>query len=123
MKLLIASIFLSLLLSQVFGKWIIIAGYEANKEVIAATICENKEKVELKCKGKCQLKKKLSAEENDNQAPQNNSGKIKIPEINYLPDISVSYPGVISKDHSIMNGKYNYPVYTSPHFDIFHPPV
>lgn len=39
------------------------AYYYLNKSYIAANFCENKAKVELKCDGKCYLKKKLLAAE------------------------------------------------------------
>ena len=55
------SILLMLLLGwQCLAKVGIVAWYELNKEYVAKYLCENKNKPELKCCGKCYLQKKLN---------------------------------------------------------------
>jgi hypothetical protein len=53
---------------QSFSKWIIILGYEMNKDYIAASLCENRAKPACCCKGKCFLRKQLVADENQQQS-------------------------------------------------------
>lgn len=57
--------------------------YLINKEYIAENLCENKEKPELQCNGKCHLKKEVqkAAEEviDSEEGPQKNpTGKVKV---------------------------------------------
>lgn len=62
-----AILFIVVILAQplIKGGWM--AYYYLNKSYIAANFCENKAKVELKCDGKCYLKKKLLEAEVDLQ--------------------------------------------------------
>ena len=66
MKFIAATIFIFLLLAQIFSKWILVADYSINKQFIAEKLCENRDKPKLQCNGKCQLAKKLAAEEDQN---------------------------------------------------------
>jgi hypothetical protein len=66
MKFIGATIFIFLLLAQIFSKWIVVADYSINKKFIAEKLCENRDKPKLQCSGKCQLAKKLAAEEDQN---------------------------------------------------------
>jgi len=50
-------------LLQTFSYLIIYADYEINKNYIAKNLCENKDRPELKCEGKCQLCKKMKTED------------------------------------------------------------
>lgn len=56
---------------QAFSKVIIYANYYINKEYIAKVLCINKDKPEIHCEGKCQLKKELDKEEKKEQSPAN----------------------------------------------------
>ncbi len=51
------------------SKSIILIHYEINKDEITKKFCENKDKPLLHCCGKCQLKKKLAAEEEQQKSP------------------------------------------------------
>ena len=51
-------------LLQSFAYLVIFADYQINKRYIAKVECENRNRPELKCEGKCQLCKKMKAEEN-----------------------------------------------------------
>lgn len=46
-------------LSANFSRLFVFAGYEWNKDYIAAELCENREQPQLECNGKCFLSKKL----------------------------------------------------------------
>jgi hypothetical protein len=47
--------------------------YEVNKDYISKVLCENKEKKELHCEGKCHLKKELQKEEKKESTPTGSS--------------------------------------------------
>ena len=52
-----------------FSRFFLYAGYELNKNYIAAKLCENRNKPWLHCNGKCYLIKKIKqAEEKQNAA-------------------------------------------------------
>ena len=55
----IASILLLALLSANLSGLFIYAEFKANQKSIAATLCENRDKPEMHCEGKCYLMKKL----------------------------------------------------------------
>lgn len=50
-------------LLQSFGQIIILINFKINQEYIARVLCENKDKPEMKCNGKCHLNKQLKADE------------------------------------------------------------
>lgn len=54
--------------------------YAINKGYIAAYLCENKESPELKCEGKCYLRKQIQKE---NQTPDQNSENMPVSGVDY----------------------------------------
>src|SRR5687768_5073713 len=103
MRLIAATILVLLVLTQVCSKWLLVAEYAVNKDFIAKTLCNNKEKPKLKCQGKCQLMKKMAAEtENNNSGSGSGSAKSSLPEV--LPfdlsNISVTAPSPIQVSHN-----------------------
>ncbi len=70
----ITALLLMLCLScQLVLKLSIVAWFEINQEYIAATLCENKNKPELVCCGKCVLTKELKKADDVEQKSQNNA--------------------------------------------------
>ncbi|GGH63615.1 hypothetical protein HNQ91_002485 [Filimonas zeae] len=58
-------------LLQTFSRTAIVLEFYANQQYIAQKLCENKNKPQLKCGGKCQLHKKLQQEESkDEENPE-----------------------------------------------------
>lgn len=53
---------INMLLAQ-FSSVFIYAGFELNQQYIASTLCENRDKPEMHCNGKCYLTKKLKQAE------------------------------------------------------------
>lgn len=52
------------------GKTGLLISFKANESYIAKVLCENKAKPEMKCNGKCQLKKQMAAQqEQENNTP------------------------------------------------------
>jgi len=62
------------ILLQTFSQVVIVGSYYANKDFIAKNLCENKDKPQMHCDGKCCLKKKL-AKEGKEQAPTSRNQK------------------------------------------------
>lgn len=50
-------------LLQTFSRTAVVVDFYANQPYIAKNLCENRDKPKMKCGGKCQLMKKLAAEE------------------------------------------------------------
>ena len=72
---------------QAFSKWIIVFSYEINKDYIAKNLCINRDKPASCCKGKCFLRKKLAADE-DQQQPASKASIQK----NLQPDLFLQNP-------------------------------
>ncbi len=72
---------------QTFSKWVWVAQYHLNETFIAAVLCENKEKVELKCKGKCQLAKNLAADEKGSSENSGQTVKHNLPEALFISSL------------------------------------
>jgi hypothetical protein len=107
--------------AQTFQQALILLDYTVNTSAFAKN-CENKERPVLKCKGKCQMMKKIQEEEEKNQ--QNPERKLE------------------NKSEVVLSSKSFYPVFTStssivhtPYFifddkeeikrprSVFHPPL
>lgn len=61
-----------------FSQWGTIAYYQINKEYITRVLCENRDKPQLHCNGKCYLAKKLK-EQKDKQDQQTSEQVQNIP--------------------------------------------
>lgn len=101
----------------------IIAWYELNKEYVAAALCENKNKPELNCCGKCYLNKQLKKADN----PKEDSKQL--PSKNYKAELSEFLPAAITgisyitpPGAKIFHDSYISPKAYSPVAAIFHPP-
>ena len=115
-----AAFFLVSFLIQTFSTNLLVAHFYANQKYIAATLCVNKNKPEMKCCGKCQLTNKLKQEENkDKQNParksENKEGVIS--SLSFFSTIELSWKLI----------KRVYPSYkenfSSPYsYTFFHPP-
>jgi len=100
----------------------IVTWYEVNKDYIAKNLCVNRNKPELKCCGKCYLKKQLNKADqqtDDKQAPTKNS-KLSI-EAFVIP-VAVHFQTRYTKDTAIFNPRCQ-KMYSSVYEgNIFHPP-
>lgn len=67
-------LFIFILMFQFFNKYgtVDIICYQFNKAYITAEFCENKEKPQLKCNGKCHLKKVIQEKKEKESDPQQN---------------------------------------------------
>ncbi|GGB21203.1 hypothetical protein [Puia dinghuensis] len=72
MRIVTATIFLIGMLGTCFSSYLIEWDYALNKRFIAANLCVNRGRPELKCEGRCYLCKRLHKENNKDQE---NSGR------------------------------------------------
>ena len=98
--------------------------YVAQYDYIVSTLCENKDKPEMECNGKCYLTKQLAKEAGDEENnPFNQTSKIEIPQFiiseiipdfSFLPDLEIS---------NVRNFGFTPVLYLSPYsLKILHPP-
>lgn len=110
------------ILLQSLNQVVIVASFYAQKDYIARNLCENRDKPQMHCEGKCCLKKKL-AKDSQNQAPGPRSQKS--PEVVTLfftnPSIAIHAPLFFSVPdvHIPFNelGTISFPR------SVFHPPA
>ena len=122
MKRVLIPILMLLVFTQTFHQLIIIAEYKINREFIANILCINKSKPQLNCKGKCQMKKTL--QENDEQeSPSRAPLKIKLEQqwfsgqmLNWTMETFADKTG----EFNVFSTEQNYP---TPVFSFFHPPT
>jgi hypothetical protein len=108
-------------LLQSFTYLVIFADYQINKDYISKNLCENRDKPEMKCNGKCQLCKKLKAEdkkENKGLPTQKNVKQIVLFSIK-KSKYNFSLPGLSSAN------SYTYTACISSlhKIAVFHPPL
>ncbi|UYQ93507.1 hypothetical protein MKQ68_00135 [Chitinophaga horti] len=106
------------LLMQTFSKELIMVGFKVNQAIIERALCENKSRPELQCHGKCQLKKQLTKEEQ--QERDGNSAKSKY-EV-FFEDVAagINYKAYCASTPLITVYTQEIPV--PPFYPIFHPP-
>ncbi len=101
----------------------IVAWYEVNKNYVATVLCENRDKPELNCCGKCFVKKQLNKVDRntgDKQAP----GKIaKAETVEYvMPQTGVQRLLFFLQDDKVFNGRYTGSKGYEFSSSVFHPP-
>jgi len=121
MKRIVSAIFILLLTTQAFSKWIIVLEFGINREYIAANLCENRAKPVFKCGGKCQLTKEMAE---DQQDPAGRSQlQLKFQETAFSQLINITEMDKRS-GHPIMHSSvYTVRNFSEPYFPIFHPPA
>ncbi|RYY66803.1 MAG: hypothetical protein EOO12_03135 [Chitinophagaceae bacterium] len=102
MKRLLVPILMLLVLLQSFGKWIILAEFRLNRDYIAQNLCENRQRPQLKCNGRCQLMKQWAAED---KAAADAGPKLKLQEIPLLSTTVLPEPTVQFLS-TARNGRY-----------------
>lgn len=122
MKFLLVPLLMLLILAQSFGKCFVVVEYNLNKDFIAKKLCVNKAKPKLHCNGKCQMMKKLAEEENRN-ATNNNSSKLKLQELAFSDKMNTPTPPAVP--YITLSYNQDKPIlkHASPASSIFHPPA
>lgn len=109
-----------LLTVQTFSQLIIVGKFLYNQDFIAANLCDNQDKPELECNGKCHLKKELKED-----TKKNHNDNIVVSE-NILffhkqdNEISLDEPSYFDKKNSYSH--YLEKELTEFNTSVFHPP-
>jgi len=94
--------------------------YEINKTYVAKVLCENKARPQLKCNGKCYLRKQLNKTENTQQDNKTKSSQIEW--VDFIPVEKNIYTSVYSEQPEQYTDFYSATTGYLPITDIFHPP-
>jgi hypothetical protein len=100
----------------------VIGNYWLNYERYSQELCENMDKPELSCNGKCQMMEELTQTERDS-APK--APSLPTFKVNELPAISaeiLDFQVVLEVLHSYPKNKRNPAVLAGLMNDVFHPP-
>ncbi len=104
---------------QALGQTLILGRFYLHRAEIERTLCENRAKPELKCHGKCHLKKQLAASPVGEEQPQS------APEIReWILGLPTLLPGLPEEVITMVRLAFRVPrVITAGHLpDVFHPP-
>ena len=104
--------------------WGTIAYYHANKDYIARVLCENRDKPDLHCDGKCYLAKKLKAQ----QDRQDKETTERVQNTPTLQLFCLDYPEFIFSspaDSNLESPAFAYLIapYSAPLSPVFQPPI
>ena len=115
------SILVGLFLAQVLSSSLIILNYEVNTSYIIENFCQNIDKPELECNGKCHLKKQIEADsEQKSDTPASPTETLLLVlAINDIPSLDLTFSG---SDQNSGNSLYLEGEYSNPLQSIFHPP-
>lgn len=116
---LIAFCLLSALISSYCSRFLIEAGFETNRNYIAANFCENKNKPWLHCNGHCYLMKKLKQAEEKEKKQAREDQKNRYQEAFLASFLTINFKKPVYKikyPQSSTPGIINYPS------SIFQPP-
>lgn len=87
-----ATFFLLLIMGASMHQLALAAMYVLNQDYIAATFCVNKEKVEMKCNGKCHLSKSISKATESSENKDKASVEIQLLLPVFLPENNIELP-------------------------------
>ena len=120
MKRVVVPILLISILINSLGHTLLFANYLLNKNFYATVLCENKEKPQLHCEGKCHLKKELKQQEEQEKNPIS-SIKVKIETIQLFQQLS-HFSIITNNESKVCPILTSIGKISSPAFFIFHPP-
>lgn len=105
---------------QCLAKLGLISYYELNINYIIKELCENKDKPELKCHGKCFLKKKIGEADKAEKQASEVFKQIEFPVFMPHTTLSIIVEYIFIKNSNPdVNNLYSF----IPNIKIFHPPV
>ena len=96
--------------------------YSVNYEYISTELCENKDKPELHCNGKCHLKKQIEKNAKEESKKENQINKIKLVDLFFKNEdsIPIKYLLKFKKSyHSMYENNYSFTFQNS----FFKPPI
>jgi hypothetical protein len=101
-----------------------VVDYIINYDYISTQLCENKEKPELECNGKCHLKKELANEANKDNPKSNNEKSNTITfEVLYCENLTdFTFNPLLLMEPKVAT-QYNCIYFRLNSTSIFHPPI
>ena len=123
MKIIVVPILLFLVATQAFSKWVLLLEFAWNRDYIAATLCENRAKPNLHCGGKCQLRKKMTADEKQQNPAQNPSGKSAFQEVLFTATMTVPVLQQLAQDTTVHFALSQHWKTVVPPCSVFRPPL
>ena len=112
------------LLLQLFSREVIVMSFELNRDFIAKTLCENRDRPQLNCDGKCYLAKKLKAQ-HDREDRETTERIQNMPVLAlFCADLfSFTFADAPGDEPSALPASYNQQsLYAAPLHGIFQPP-
>nr|WP_295870068.1 hypothetical protein [uncultured Chitinophaga sp.] len=106
------------LLLQTFSKSLIVLQFRMQQSFIAQVLCENRNKPEMHCNGKCYLKKELDRDASQDKNNSSNKERYEVMFVNALPE-RLTAPSAAPVVHIVF---YAEPFLETPVHTIFHPP-
>jgi len=93
--------------------------YKVNFSYVASVLCENRDKPEMHCNGKCHLRKQL---EKDQQQEKNGTAGKEKHEVVYIDDLlSYDFRPIVPQTPQV-NDFYQDEILPNPTFSFFRPP-
>ncbi|MCE6991139.1 hypothetical protein [Dyadobacter sp. CY323] len=123
MRTVIVYIWLITTVLPTFSQWGTIAYYQINKEYITRVLCENRDKPQLHCNGKCYLAKKLK-EQQEKQDKQTSELVQNIPVLQLFASPIVSYEFLSGpfQQSPVLTFSYHLATYQAPLSILVPPP-
>jgi hypothetical protein len=117
---LIAITLLCALISSNLSTLFVYAEFKSNQKYIAASLCENRNKPQLNCQGKCYLMKKLKEAEDKEKKQEKNAQKKGAYDLFFaIRTVYTSLPLTLLKKEKPVVKNFQLPKFTS---EILHPP-
>lgn len=107
------------LVSANFSRFFIYAGFELNRNYIATKLCENRNKPQLHCNGKCYFMKKVKQAEEKQNTEDRQAQKNLFQEANYNQPAQVKFYSVLLSVTKVPNFRIQLPQQAAT---IFQPP-
>jgi hypothetical protein len=107
------------IVSANFSRFFIYAGFELNRNYIATKLCENRNKPQLHCNGKCYFMKKLKQAEDKQNTEERQAQKNLFQEANYNQPAKVKFYQVLLSVTKVPNYSIQLPELSR---NIFQPP-
>ena len=114
-----AFILIATLLTSNFTRLFVYAGYELNQKYIAAKLCENRDKPQIHCNGKCYLAKKIKQAEEKEKSQEHNAQKNHFQEAFIVQNTRIVFSARLLE---VISSKYTSRVSRQHDADIFQPP-
>ena len=107
------------LVSANFSRFFVYAGFELNKDYIATKLCENRNKPQLHCNGKCYFMKKIKQAEEKQNTDDRQAQKNPFQEANFNQPATVKFYSVLLSVTKVPNYRIQLPQQVA---SIFQPP-